>query len=231
MKGHIFFFAALAAGASADLTIFEAGLITNSSDAALSEQCVTAMQDTLPCDPSLRLLTSTETFDFLPVSVIDTLCSADCGKSLAAYHAFVARACAGDPKPWQGMVGLLKYTWPIENGTSGYVGWSAIHRCTSGQLSGCDASTVEGIYVEACTPFPPSGDVELSGTTAAITTDRSTAEALTCNPANTTAAQNGSYSISCSTADSQPEEGAAGGLGGVSLVLLFGSLLVAFVGI
>ncbi|THV89796.1 hypothetical protein D6D26_09643 [Aureobasidium pullulans] len=122
-------------------------------------------------------------------------------------------------------------TWPIQNGTSGYVGWTAIHRCTSGQLSGCDASTVEGIHVEACTPFPPGGDVELSGTTAAITTDRSTAEALTCNPANTTAAQNGNYSTSCSTADSQPEEGAAGGLGGVSLVLLFGSLLVAFVGI
>lgn len=122
-------------------------------------------------------------------------------------------------------------TWPIENGTSGYVGWTAIHRCTSGQLSGCDASTVEGIHVEACTPFPPGGDVELSGTTAAITTDRSTAEALTCNPANTTAAQNGNYSNSCSTADMQPEEGAASGLGGVSLVLLFGSLLVAFVGI
>ncbi|THY35943.1 hypothetical protein D6D01_00873 [Aureobasidium pullulans] len=122
-------------------------------------------------------------------------------------------------------------TWPIQNGTSGYVGWTAIHRCTAGQLSDCDASTLEGVYVEACTPFPPSGDVEFSGTTAAITTDRSTAEALTCNPANTTAAQNGNYSISCSTADSQPEEGAASGLGGVSLVMLSASLLVGFVGI
>ncbi|KAK6008144.1 hypothetical protein QM012_000047 [Aureobasidium pullulans] len=89
-------------GVYADFTIFEPGLIANSSNAALSEQCVTAMQSTLPCDPSLRLLASTEAFSLLPVSVLDTLCSADCGKSLASYHASVARACASDPEPWQG---------------------------------------------------------------------------------------------------------------------------------
>jgi hypothetical protein len=119
-------------------------------------------------------------------------------------------------------------TWPIANGTAGYVGFTVNHRCTSGKLSGCDTSALEDVYVEACTPVFEAGG--LSGTIAAITTDRSNAQALTCNPANTTAAKNGNNSNSCSAADSQPGTGAAARLGDVSMALLVGSLAIAVFG-
>lgn len=75
--------------------------------------------------------------------------------------------------------------------------------------------------MEACTPVFEAGG--LSGTIAAIATDRSTALAVTCNPANTTAAKNGNNSISCDAA----ETGDAASLGDVSMALLVGSLIFA----
>jgi hypothetical protein len=114
-------------------------------------------------------------------------------------------------------------SWPIANNTAGYVGFTSNHHCTAGKLSGCDTSALEDVYVEACTPYMVAD--ELSGTIAAIATDRSTAEAVTCNPANTTAAKNGNFSNSCSAAT-----GAAARLGDVSMTLLIGSLVVAVFG-
>jgi hypothetical protein len=117
-------------------------------------------------------------------------------------------------------------TWPIQNGSAGYVGWTANHRCTAGQLSGCDDSALENVYVEACTPYIVAS--ELSGSIAAIATDKSTAEAVTCNPANSTAAKNGNNSNSCSAADSAT--GDAAGLGHASMALLVGSLVLGVFG-
>ncbi|KAG9605979.1 hypothetical protein KCU77_g484, partial [Aureobasidium melanogenum] len=119
--------------------------------------------------------------------------------------------------------------WPIANGTSGYVGFTANHRCTSGVMSGCDDSAIEGVHVEACSPYSLA-DISVSGTFAAIVSDRSSVEALTCNPANTTAAKNGNNSVTCSDASSQLPIGDASRLGGVSMMLLVGSLVIATFG-
>ncbi|KAI4838102.1 hypothetical protein E4T44_08205 [Aureobasidium sp. EXF-8845] len=119
-------------------------------------------------------------------------------------------------------------SWPIANGTAGYVGFTANHHCTAGKLSGCDSSALEDVFVEACTPYIVAD--ELSGTIGAIATDRSTAEAVTCNPANTTAAKNGNFSNSCSATDSQPGTGAAARMGDASMALLVGSLAIAVFG-
>lgn len=125
---------------------------------------------------------------------------------------------AGDPEEW-----------PIKNDTAAYVGFTANHRCTTGILSDCgDDSALEGVYVEACSPY--SQDDSLSGTFAAIVSDRSTVEALTCNPANTTAAKNGNNSDTCSDASSQLPISDANRLDGVSTGLLVGTLLIACVG-
>ena len=78
--------------------------------------------------------------------------------------------------------------------------------------------------VEGCTPILEGG--ELSGTISAIATDRSTALAVTCNPANTTASKNGNNSNTCDAA----ETGDAARLGDVSMVLFVGSLVVAVFG-
>ncbi|KAG9664717.1 hypothetical protein KCU64_g492, partial [Aureobasidium melanogenum] len=119
--------------------------------------------------------------------------------------------------------------WPIQNGTSGYVGFTANHRCTSGTLSDCDDSAIEGVHVEACSPYSLA-DESISGTFAAIVSDRSSVEALICNPANTTAAKNGNNSVTCSDASSQLPVGDASQLGGGSMTLLVGSLMVATFG-
>ncbi|KAH0276768.1 hypothetical protein KCU91_g3647, partial [Aureobasidium melanogenum] len=119
--------------------------------------------------------------------------------------------------------------WPIANGTSGYVGFTANHRCTSGVMSGCDDSAIEGVHVEACSPYSLA-DESISGTFAAITTDGSTLDALTCSPANTTAAKNGNNPSNCTDASSQIPVGDASCLGGVSMILLVGSLMVATFG-
>ncbi|KAG9763610.1 hypothetical protein KCU73_g1341, partial [Aureobasidium melanogenum] len=135
-------------------------------------------------------------------------------------------------------------TWPIKSGTSGYIGFTPNHRCTSGRLSGCDSSTLEGSYVEACTPYSIA-DSQLSGTIAAIVADGSVVETLTCNPANTTAAQNGNSSNSCSSTDSKPtgsaptssqptnsvpESRASNMHRDISLALLLGSVVAAILG-
>jgi hypothetical protein len=87
-----------------------------------------------------------------------------------------------------------------------------------------DTAALENVDVEACTPYLLAG--ELSGSVGAIVTDRSSALAVTCNPANTTAAKNGNNSNSCDAA----ETGDAETLGGVSMILLVGSLVVAVFG-
>lgn len=118
-------------------------------------------------------------------------------------------------------------TWSIPNGTAGYAGWTANHRCTTGQLSGCDDAEIEGAFVEACTPYPQEG--ELSGTIAAIGTDRETALALaSCNPANTTAAKEGNNTNSCSSEDEKT--GDASRTQQASMVLLVCALGIASVG-
>ncbi|CAD0111459.1 unnamed protein product [Aureobasidium uvarum] len=119
-------------------------------------------------------------------------------------------------------------TWAITNGTSGYVGFTPNHRCAAGTLTGCDDAAVEGIEVEACSPYSTADG--LSGTFAAIVLDRSSVEAFTCNPANTTAAKDGNNSNSCSAADSQPDTGDATRLGSVSMMLLVSALGVAVLG-
>jgi hypothetical protein len=96
------FLATIAVTVSAELTIFETGLIANSTNVALSDQCVSAMEKVLACDPTLRLMVSAESFSFLPVSILDTLCSTDCSNSLTSYHDSVVKSCANDPEPWQG---------------------------------------------------------------------------------------------------------------------------------
>ncbi|KAK5999440.1 hypothetical protein QM012_005441 [Aureobasidium pullulans] len=117
--------------------------------------------------------------------------------------------------------------WPIENGTSAYVGFTANHRCTSGTLSGCDDSSIDNTAVEACSPYDP---VDISGTFQAIVSDRSAVEALTCNPANTTAAKNGNNSNTCSDTSSQIPISGASRVDGLSTLLLVGSLVVTAFG-
>lgn len=94
--------ALLIAQALADLTIFEPGLIANSSDTSLSQGCISALQATIACDPYLQLQVSGDTYGYLPTSLLDILCSPACAQSLASYHNSVKNACANDPWPWQG---------------------------------------------------------------------------------------------------------------------------------
>jgi len=79
--------------------------------------------------------------------------------------------------------------------------------------------------VEACTPYPVTGE-ELSGTIAEIGTDRQAAVAVSCNPANTTQAKEGNYTGSCDAV----ETGDAAGRGHVSVLLLVCALGVAMFG-
>ncbi|KAJ5295310.1 LysM domain protein, partial [Penicillium antarcticum] len=88
----------------ADLVVFEAGLIANSSNAALagtlSQDCITAMEDTVTCDPYLRTQVMNDDFTYLDSSVRDIMCTTACGQSLTTYHAAVESACASSPQPW-----------------------------------------------------------------------------------------------------------------------------------
>ncbi|KAI5195651.1 hypothetical protein AUEXF2481DRAFT_6964 [Aureobasidium subglaciale EXF-2481] len=118
-------------------------------------------------------------------------------------------------------------TWPVQNGTAGYVGFTANQRCVSGVLSGCEDAPLNNTAVEACTPILGVGD-QLSGTIATITSD---SVGLTCNPANTTKAKNGNNSNSCTGTEDQTGMGVADGLKGGSLVLLLSALFVAIIGI
>lgn len=119
--------------------------------------------------------------------------------------------------------------WPIQNGTAAYVGFTANHRCSAGTLSDCDDSSIDNVAVEACTPYSIIDD-SFDGTFGAVVSDASTVDALKCNPANTTAAKNGNNSLTCSDTSSQLPVGDASHVGGVSMMLLVGSLMVATFG-
>lgn len=119
-------------------------------------------------------------------------------------------------------------TWPIPNGTAGYVGWTGNVRCTVGVLSGCegDAEALEGVEVEACSPYENAGS--LSGSIHEIATDREAAMAVVCNPANTTAAKEGNNTNSCSSEDEKT--GDASRMQQASMVLLVCALGVVCFG-
>lgn len=128
----------------------------------------------------------------------------------------VTQSLAGDPE-----------TWPISNGTAGYVGWTGIVRCTVGTLSSCGADqALEEVTVEACTPSFIGES--FSGSIHEITTDEAAARAVSCNPANTTEAKNGNNTNSCSTEDRKT--GDASAMGHASVVLLVGALGAAVFG-
>ncbi|CAD0098860.1 unnamed protein product [Aureobasidium mustum] len=121
-------------------------------------------------------------------------------------------------------------TMGFENGTSGYVIFTPYTICTTGRLSDCDAGELNGELVEACT-LDLRSEGRLEGLTSPVITVGDDLETLTCNPANTTQAKNGNYSSSCTGSEEEADHtGAASALGGMSLLLLSGSLLVALVG-
>jgi hypothetical protein len=97
-------FLSLARSVRSDLVIFEAGLIANSSNVALagtlSQECITAMEETITCDPFLRSQVMTDEFTYLTPSVRDVICTTSCGQSLSSYHDTVESACSSSPQPW-----------------------------------------------------------------------------------------------------------------------------------
>ncbi|TIA64506.1 hypothetical protein D6C77_01400 [Aureobasidium pullulans] len=80
-------------------------------------------------------------------------------------------------------------TQRFENGTAGYVIFTPTLRCISGTLGGCpsgNAAVTDGSIVEACTPTgSPQDPDDIVGSIDIVKADEATAEALTCNPANT----------------------------------------------
>ncbi|THV89772.1 hypothetical protein D6D27_06260 [Aureobasidium pullulans] len=122
-----------------------------------------------------------------------------------------------------------KSGYNVRNGTSVHVNFTPYLRCATGRLSGCDGGDLEDMVVEACTPYSIAGG--LAGDIGPVFTDPEAAAALTCNPSNTTQAMNGNYTGSCdSTTGSGGDTGDASNFGGVSVLLLYGSLLVAVMG-
>ncbi|KAH0008912.1 hypothetical protein KCU78_g11001, partial [Aureobasidium melanogenum] len=120
-------------------------------------------------------------------------------------------------------------TQKFENGASGYVIYTPYTICTTGQLSGCDADELNGEIVEACTLDLRDGTI--TGDIGPVMSVGGGLERLTCSPSNTTQAMNGNYSASCTGSEDEADHtGTASALGGVSLLLLSGSLLAAFVG-
>ena len=106
---------------------------------------------------------------------------------------------------------ITSTTETINNGTSGYVGFTPTHRCTKGTLSECNGDNdLEGTAIEACTPFSITAN-GISGSLATVSTSSDKAEALTCNPANTTAAQNGENPSNCSSSNSSSSGGSGQG--------------------
>ena len=95
-------FAILCKTVAADFAIFEPGLIGNSTNVALSQPCVDALQTSLQCDQYLLNSVAADTYSYVPPSTLDTYCTASCGTSLKNYHVKVIAACANDPYPWPG---------------------------------------------------------------------------------------------------------------------------------
>lgn len=87
-------------------------------------------------------------------------------------------------------------TWPITAGTSGYIGFTPLHKCVQGILSGCNGDDLEGLGVEACTPFAANGN-GIQGVLAAVSTSAQAAQAMVCNLANTSLASNGNNTNVC----------------------------------
>jgi hypothetical protein len=126
----------------------------------------------------------------------------------------------------------------IPAGTSGYTGFTPTHRCTSGRLSNCSNHDLEGLVIEACTPIAVTNN-GVDGVLAAVATSQSTAEALVCNPANTSLASSGNGTSFCmnptnsSLGDpTSPDLGGGAGISrSASTGLFVVALLVAIMGI
>lgn len=133
-------------------------------------------------------------------------------------------------KSWTDAIGSQS-TASIRNGTSGYLGFTPDHRCAAGRLSGCDGGDLEGVDVEACTPYSITRDDHMSGTVAEVVTDQASVDALTCNPANTSEAKSGTNSNNCSSADSSEKTGGASSLEKMSFFVMLPTLFVIFWGL
>ncbi|KAG9567398.1 hypothetical protein KCU77_g14222, partial [Aureobasidium melanogenum] len=127
-------------------------------------------------------------------------------------------------------VALNRGPWTIKNGTDGYVVFTPNTICATGRLSGCQGNNLEGQIVTACALEGEKYGDGLRGVINEVVTDRETAANLTCNPSNTTQARNGNYTGSRGCAGTPDETGAASTVERVSLILLFVSMLVAFIG-
>jgi len=97
--------------ATADLVIFEPGLIANTSNLAVRgevpQQCISALESTISCDPWMRTSILGDAISYIPPSTLDGLCTASCGQSLAKYHNSVQSACSGTPDLWEGTPSTL----------------------------------------------------------------------------------------------------------------------------
>ncbi|KAG9567312.1 hypothetical protein KCU86_g17081, partial [Aureobasidium melanogenum] len=127
-------------------------------------------------------------------------------------------------------VALNHGPWTIKNGTDGYVIFTPNTRCATGRLSSCQGNNLEGQIVTACALEGEKYGDGLSGVINEVVTDRETAANLTCDPSNTKQARNGNYTGSRGCAGTSDETGAASTVERVSLVLLFVSMLAAFIG-
>jgi hypothetical protein len=137
------------------------------------------------------------------------------------------------------LVGAVENTtYTINAGSSGYIGFTPTYRCTQGTFSECENKDLNGMPVEACTPFGWEEGM-INGTLAAIATSPETAMALVCNPANTSLASSGNNTNFCisptnsssgNTTAPDLRAGAAAS-SSVGTVLLSVALMVAMIGV
>ncbi|TPX08542.1 uncharacterized protein E0L32_010029 [Thyridium curvatum] len=97
--------------AQADFVIFEPGLLVNTSTPVaageVSQQCISALESTITCDPYLRTSVLGDSISYLAPSILDGFCTSSCGQSLSNYHQSVQSACGGGPQLWQGTPATL----------------------------------------------------------------------------------------------------------------------------
>lgn len=97
--------------AQADFVIFEPGLLVNTSTPVaageVSQQCISALESTIACDPYLRTSVLGDSISYLAPSILDGFCTSSCGQSLSNYHQSVQSACGGGPELWQGTPATL----------------------------------------------------------------------------------------------------------------------------
>lgn len=96
----------------------------------------------------------------------------------------------------------------VDNGTAGHVSFMPLLECARGELSGCGDAGVGGLVVEACTPYSVA-DGEIAGAVDVVVGDVEGAEALTCNPANTSLAMQGQSVGNCSSVEGEAQSGGA----------------------